>query len=108
MKNKTFENEKVHDKMFNLIWNSISVILCLALIIIGIYCISEKNDKTNKGTYHDYTKAIIIYGKNDGIVIDLAGYDHITLGTERYELYSTDGKQYSASPDDVILYNDID
>lgn len=108
MKNKTIENEKIHDKMFNLLWTNISVILCLALIIAGIYCASEKNNKTSKGTYHDYNKAIIIYGKNDGIVIDLAGYDHITLGTERYELYSTDGKQYSASPDDVILYNDTE
>lgn len=72
MKNKTIENEQTHDKMFNLIWNNISVILCLALIIVGIYCASEKNNKTNKGTYHDYNKAIIIYGKNDGVVIDLA------------------------------------
>lgn len=108
MKNKTFENEKVHDKIFNTIVSFAGAIVGIVLIVVGIYCGYEDNNKTNKGTYHDYTKAIIIYGKNDGIVIDLAGYDHITLGTERYELYSTDGKQYSASPDDVILYNDID
>ena len=108
MKNKTIENEKIHDKILNTIIHFAGTIFAAALIIIGIYCASEKNNKTSKGTYHDYNKAIIIYGKNDGIVIDLAGYDHVTLGTERYELYSTDGKQYSASPDDVILYNDTE
>lgn len=108
MKNKTIENEQIHDKIFNTIIHFAGAIMGIALIVIGIYCGSEKNNKTNKGTYHDYNKAIIIYGKNDGVVIDLAGYDHITLGTDRYELYSTDGKQYSASTDDVILYNDID
>jgi hypothetical protein len=108
MKNKTIENEKINDKIFNTIIHFAGTIFAAALIIIGIYCGSEENNKTNKGTYHDYNKAIIIYGKNDGIVIDLAGYDHVTLGTERYELYSTDGKQYSASPDDVILYNDTE
>lgn len=114
MKNKTFENEKIHDKIFNtILWlvsvvSSSGVIFGLVLIVVGIYCGSEETNKTNKGTYHDYNKAIIIYGKNDGIVIDLAGYDHVTLGTDRYELYSTDGKQYSASPDDVILYNDTE
>lgn len=108
MKNKTIENEKVHDKIFNTIIGSAGAIIGIVLIVIGIYCGSEDNNKPNTGTYHDYNKAIIIYGKNDGVVINLAGYDHITIGTERYELYSTDGKKYSASPDDVILYNDID
>lgn len=108
MKNKTIETEKIHDKIFNIIVSFAGAIFGIVLIVVGIYCGSEKNNKTNKGTYHDYNKAIIIYGKNDGIVINLAGYDHVMLGTERYELYSTDGKQYSASPDNVILYNDTE
>lgn len=77
------------------------MIIC---VIMSAYIKSNDGSKEErKGSYHDYNHAIIITGK-EGTTVELDSYSRTI--TDKYVLYTKDGKVYECPVDNVVFYNE--
>lgn len=77
------------------------MIMCVIMLVYN-----KSNDgskEEHKGSYHDYNHAVIIVGI-EGITIELDSYSYTF--TDKYVLYTKDGKVYECPIDKVVFYNE--
>ena len=81
----------------------VSAILTICVIISVCIKSNDESKEEHKGSYHDYNHAIIIIGK-EGTTVELDSYSRTI--TDKYVLYTKDGKVYECPVNNVIFYNE--
>jgi hypothetical protein len=101
---KKYENS---ESILTKIFNALPIGAMIGVIILGIvFACAIKDDgskEERKGSYHDYNHAIIIAGK-EGTTVELDSYSRTI--TDKYVLYTKDGKVYECPVDNVVFYNE--
>jgi hypothetical protein len=99
---KKYENsENVLTKLFN----ALPIGAMIGVIILGIVFVikPDESKEEHKGSYHDYNYAIIIIGI-ERTTIELDSYSRTF--TDKYIMYTKDGKVYECPVDNVVFYNE--
>jgi len=98
---KKYENS---ESILTKIFNALPIGAIVGVIILGIvFAIKDSGSEERKGSYHDYNHAIIIAGK-EGTTVELDSYSRTI--TDKYVLYTKDGKVYECPVDNVVFYNE--
>lgn len=100
---KKYENS---ESILTKIFNALPIGTIVGVIILGIVfagAIKDSGSEERKGSYHVYNHAIIITGK-EGTTVELDSYSRTI--TDKYVLYTKDGKVYECPVDNVVFYNE--